>query len=227
MAGLASASCARWTPTAHTLCTLTREVVRTAKSPGPATPAKPAKPLCGGARKHNRGPCRRPAGWGTGHAGVGKCKLHGGSTPNHEKAGQQQLLELEARTAFGRLSDHSNPVTDPLSALSALAGHVTAWMEFLAGRISALEQLAWEGEFTGEQIKGEIVLFERSMDRCSHVLTAMARLNIDQRLAKVSERQVEIVTAAITASLAELGLNAEQQREARSGVVRHLRLVTG
>ena len=33
--------------------------------------------LCG-ARKKNGGTCKRPAGWGTDHAGQGRCKLHGG-----------------------------------------------------------------------------------------------------------------------------------------------------
>jgi hypothetical protein len=37
--------------------------------------------LCG-ARARSGKPCRRPAGWGTEHAGYGACKLHGGSTPN-------------------------------------------------------------------------------------------------------------------------------------------------
>ena len=42
--------------------------------------AKPAKTVCGA---HNRAglPCKRPAGWGTDHAGFGLCKLHMGSTP--------------------------------------------------------------------------------------------------------------------------------------------------
>lgn len=35
-----------------------------------------------GARKHTGpGTCRQPAGWGTTHDGVGRCKLHGGATP--------------------------------------------------------------------------------------------------------------------------------------------------
>jgi hypothetical protein len=31
-------------------------------------------------------PCRRAAGWGTNHLGHGKCRLHGGTSPNHEKS---------------------------------------------------------------------------------------------------------------------------------------------
>jgi len=36
--------------------------------------------ICGARKKSNGEPCQRPAGWGTDHAGVGKCKLHGGAS---------------------------------------------------------------------------------------------------------------------------------------------------
>jgi len=34
-----------------------------------------------GAKTRAGTPCKKPAGWGTNHKGVGKCKLHGGATP--------------------------------------------------------------------------------------------------------------------------------------------------
>lgn len=33
------------------------------------------------AKTKSGSPCNRPAGWGTHHVGVGKCKLHGGASP--------------------------------------------------------------------------------------------------------------------------------------------------
>lgn len=36
--------------------------------------------ICG-AKTRSGTPCQKPAGWGTNHAGIGKCKLHGGATP--------------------------------------------------------------------------------------------------------------------------------------------------
>ena len=33
-----------------------------------------------GAKNRSGKPCKRPAGWGTDHAGEGRCKLHGGAT---------------------------------------------------------------------------------------------------------------------------------------------------
>lgn len=37
--------------------------------------------ICKAKTKGTGEPCTRPAGWGTDHPGVGKCKLHGGATP--------------------------------------------------------------------------------------------------------------------------------------------------
>jgi hypothetical protein len=49
-----------------------------------------------GARKHQGpGTCRRPAGWGTSHAGTGRCKLHGGSTRNHRQHAARVKAEAE------------------------------------------------------------------------------------------------------------------------------------
>ena len=71
-----------------------------------------------------------------------------------------------------------------------------------------------------------MVLWERALDRCERFVSAMARLNIDERLAAIEERQVDIVANAINATLTDLGLPEETLREARRGIVRHLRVVT-
>lgn len=41
---------------------------------------------CEGDRGKGNPPCSQKAGWGTDHPGVGYCKHHGGSTPNHQLA---------------------------------------------------------------------------------------------------------------------------------------------
>lgn len=48
-----------------------------------------------GAEKRAGGKCTQVAGWGTDHLGVGRCKLHGGSTPNHQRAAEKEIARLE------------------------------------------------------------------------------------------------------------------------------------
>jgi hypothetical protein len=119
---------------------------------------------------------------------------------------------------------HADPIDNPLTELAKLAGEVVAWKELIAGYVADLNSVRYSTD-AGEQVRGEIVLFERALDRCAVVLTAIARLNIDDRLARVSERQAATVADALSAVLADMGMSHEQQREARTRVARHLRSV--
>lgn len=178
--------------------------------------AKHDKRFCGGKKKQSEGLCTRPAGWGTDHPGFGKCKLHGGCAPSSRAA----AVEAQARQALAQLD--VPPVKDPLSELAKIAGQVVAWKDMLAGQVNELTSLRYSTE-GGEQLRAEVALWERAMDRCEKFLTAMARLNIDERLAQIEEKQSDLILFAVTAALKELGLGEEQQNEAVRNVARHLR----
>lgn len=171
------------------------------------------------------GKCQRPAGWGTQHPRVGQCKLHGGNTKNANINGSSELLKRDADKILGKLD--IIPIDDPLTELSKLAGEVTAWKDIIAKRVAFLKDVSYEGEKTGEQIKGEVIVFERALDRCNTVLVGMARLNIDERLARISEMQAQLVADALAAVLGEMGMDLGQQREAKTRVAEKLRLVAG
>lgn len=171
------------------------------------------------------GKCQRPAGWGTQHSSVGACKLHAGSTKNANVNGAAELLRRDADKILGKLE--ITPIDDPLTELSKLAGEVTAWKNVIADRVSFLKDVSYEGEKTGEQIKGEVIVFERALDRCNTVLVGMARLNIDERLAHISEMQAQLVADALSAVLGEMGMDLGAQREAKTRVAEKLRLVAG
>ena len=90
------------------------------------------KPKCGGKRRGTEGQCQRPAGWGTDHPGIGACKLHGGSTPNHHK----NALKVQAQrdvTAFGARTDITAP-----EALLELVQSKAAEVAYWDGRVSEL-----------------------------------------------------------------------------------------
>ncbi|MFF8482340.1 hypothetical protein [Streptomyces antibioticus] len=117
-------------------------------------------------------------------------------------------------------------VDDPLAALLKLAGQVLAWQEATARLVNGLEEeVRYEDSKGSEQLRSEVVLYERAMDRAANVLAAIARLNIEERLAKVTERQAAAVVAAVEAGLAAAGVTGERVIEARRVVARHLRLV--
>ena len=151
--------------------------------------------------------------------------MHGGRAPQVKAAAERRVVEREARAMFGRLTEHSTPVTDPLTALGGLAGHVTAWMEFLAGQVADLTQLRFTDAKGSEQIDGRVQLFRQALVDCNTVLSTVARLNIDERLAAITQEQHAMVLRAVEAALDAAGVAPERRGPAKKAAAGHLRLV--
>lgn len=177
------------------------------------------KPKCTGTRRDGT-PCGK---WPIRGAKV--CPTHGGSAPQVRAKAAQNLAAQAARKAFGRLVDVSTPVEDPLTELQKLAGDVVAWKEYLAEKIQDIERLSYDSEITGEQIRGEVQLWERALDRCNTVLATCARLDIDARLATISEKKADVVIAAIEAALDAAKVPGADRPAAMRAASAHLRLV--
>lgn len=154
------------------------------------------------------------------------CHAHGGRAPQNKAKAAGRIAEQQARKELARLD--VPPVDDPLTEMARIAGQVVAWKDVLAEKVNGLSSLRYQstGEYGGgEQLRAEVELWERALDRCERFLSAMARMNIEERLARVTEKQAEQVSAALAAALAEMGLSHDQQRDARKRVARHLRAV--
>lgn len=180
---------------------------------------------CGARKRQGDGHCRRPAGWGTDHPGEGQCKLHGGSTHGRTAAAHIRQAEREAAAELARLD--VAPVADPLTELAKLAGQVLAWRDSMADQVNHLTTLGYENDKTGEQLRTDVALFERAMDRCISVLGTMARLKIDERLVNIEKARVDFVADALAATLTELELDPDARQRAIDGLVRRLRLAAG
>ncbi len=187
----------------------------------------PDKPKCGakkGTKKAgDQGFCSKPAGYGTDHLGYGPCKHHMGSTPAVTAKYKGVAMESDAARALAQLD--VQPIDNPLEALALLAGQAVAWKDAMAARVNELMEIRFVNDDTSEQLRSEVQLWERALDRCEKVLVSMARLNIDERLAQIDERSAEIVTKAVLATLKDLDVSDEVRREARKSVGRHLRAV--
>ena len=97
--------------------------------------------LCGArlkqAREDGRQSCTQAAGWGTDHVGVGRCKLHGGSTPNHIAAAariQAEQALLRAQQTYGLPVD-----VEPGEALLGLVRVAAGIVAWLGAQISQLQ----------------------------------------------------------------------------------------
>lgn len=182
----------------------------------PRPPARKVDPCGAETRSEDKHPCRLPP-----INGSKRCRFHGGASPSVKAKAERARVEGELRELATTLA--APPVDNPLEALSTLAGEVAAWKNFLAGKLAELNTLRYSGEHA-EQIRGEVVLYERALDRTVSVLTAIARLNIDERLAAIGEVQAAMLEGALEAALTALGVSVEDKTRAWNAAAAHLRL---
>lgn len=186
--------------------------------------AKSTGPFCGGHLRHREGTCERQAGAGTDHKGYGRCSWHGGCSPSGSQSAAGERIMGDALKVLYR--HDASPVADPLEALQRLAGRALALEAAIGETVNALVEIRYEDEHSAEQLRAEVTVLERAMDRCGKLLVDIAKLNIEERLARVTERQAQMAMDAMLAAMGEMGMSAEQQREARGRVARHLRAVS-
>lgn len=165
-------------------------------------------------------PCGRPP-----MKGAFVCASHGGKAPQVKAAAARRLAEEQARAALDAMS--IEPVDDPLTELGKLAGQVVAWKDLLADKVHVLQEYRYSTEYN-EAIRGEVILFERAMDRCAAVLGLIAKLNIDERLAAISETQAQMLEDALFAAFDAAGLtisDADTKEQITREFARHLAVV--
>lgn len=163
------------------------------------------------------------------------CEAHGGMAKQNRIAGRRRVAEAELMSRAEALV--GTPVDNPLTELAALAGRARAWLELMEQRVekllaASIDESAGGDENgiryragAGEQLRAEVVLYERAMDRCGKFLSDYGRLGIDERLAKITESQAEKVVSAIDAALAHAGIVGPAATEAKKVAARHLRAV--
>jgi len=180
--------------------------------------------------EHQRRECRhhrQDGGWCHQYrlvAGLDVCRKHGGKSLEELRAdGRRRAAEAQASRELARLD--VPPVTNPLDELARLAGQAVAWKDQMAGKVNELTGLRYEGGAGTEQLRSEIALFERGMDRCMMALTAMVKLNIEERLAGVRQATADMLEQALATALAKSGADVFGQNAAREEFKKQLRVV--
>lgn len=156
--------------------------------------------------------------------GMNVCYHHGAGTPASRAASKRRVETARAEAAVARLLPKDiQPCYDPLGALSQLAGEVLAWRDVLRAQLDHLETLNLLDAVGIDRARAVVELYERALDRASHVLVAIARLDLDERLTRITEHQAELVVTLLERVLADLGLDDEAAQRVHDLVPRHLR----
>lgn len=157
---------------------------------------------CGATTKQTGAPCTQPAGWGTSHPGIGRCKLHGGSTPSHEVAAK----EAQARADAMRLGIPV-PTTGTAALQDALA---RAYGDVLA--MAAKVQLLPDEELTQVDGQGKfqrpsvwVELYQQSLQHYAVVADRCVARGIEAAAVSVVQAHGEQVISLLRRVLGRLG----------------------
>lgn len=146
------------------------------------------------------------------------CGIHGGKNPRNLAAASRRMAEAKLEKQVTRLlAAHgvSTPVENPLKELQELAGQAKAYKDTLANIVGDLTEIRYEDAKGAEQLRSEVSLLERAIDRLGKFLVQMAQLDIDARLVRIAEIEAAIVIAAINAALADAGVTGAAATRAR------------
>jgi hypothetical protein len=181
--------------------------------------------ICGGQTRKG-GSCQRPAGWGTDHAGAGRCKLHAGNSPSGRKAAQRELA-VRAVTAYGLPRE-----IDPHQALLDELYRTQGTVDFLAEVVAGLERGEMHGPvgggqngFPSEEPSVWIRMLGEERKHLVNVAKACIAAGVEERRLALVEDQARAVVQAVSGALAELGIGITPQ--IRAVVGRHLALASG
>jgi len=168
------------------------------------------------AKKKSGGKCGMAAGWGTNHPGIGPCKLHGGTTPQHVRA----AAKSELRNLLGEEKE-MNPFEAIMWCIRIRAGEV----EWLGQKMGELEEKDWvEETLVGKQF----TLFARERQAAMADLVRFSQIAISMGIAERYVRLAEVyghtIAKLIQAVLddPEMGLTPEQKAVAPRVIRRQL-----
>lgn len=172
-------------------------------------PAKQGHDKCM-ATTRGGGSCQRPAGWGT-DFDHGRCKLHGGSTPNHVK--RAEVVEAtRAVQAFGLPRSVS-----PHEALEEELHRAAGWVRWLEDSVIELgegelvkEVQMEDGAYKNVSPYYELLNDERT--RLVKVAAACIAANVDERRVRVIEQGAQFAAQAIRAFAGNMGIDLDSPK---------------
>ena len=167
--------------------------------------------LCG-AKKKNGEACRKFAGEGTPHPGIGRCKYHLGNTRDHIT----HAAKIEAQR---RALDFGAPIDiHPAEALLAVLQLSFGHLQFIR---TELATKADEPSFERDVL---LRAWDDERDRVARISKAALDAGVDERLVTLAERYGEQLARVLQGIFgdAELGLSKRQRDRLPALLRRHL-----
>lgn len=184
-----------------------------------ALPKRDPDKDCNALIKDRTAYCSKPAGWGTDHAGFGRCKRHGGSTELAAKgAAMERALALA--DVYGT-PERVDPHQALLQELERTSGHVS-WLFIKVNEVGSgdggTDNLVGPVGEAGEDIKTGTThhpnvepsvwlrLYQEERKHLVSVAQACIKAGIEERRVQIAEAQGMMIARAIQGILKALGV---------------------
>lgn len=156
------------------------------------------------------------------------CMKHGGDTPNTKTKAQVRHAEAQARFQLKKKAQARGipRLEDVFEELELNAAEAQAFKKICMDRLEAIGDDWRYSSSAGEQLRAEVALYERAMERANKFLVDMVRLGIAEKRVKVAEAQAVILVGVIKAVLDRLELTRDQKRMAAVVVPEELRAIS-
>lgn len=189
------------------------------------TPGSVMEPVPGkcNARTKSGGLCRKTAGAGTEHKGVGACELHCGNTASANRSAARQIVAQRAQEILERLGRNGPTEIGSVPRLLILAREYDDWLDATRELVRELQ-----GDFTaetlmqGEIIRAAVVLYTDALERVQKLRTELVRLGLDERRVRAEEAEVALLARAVDVMLARV-VPAELHERCRGVLAAELR----
>ena len=144
------------------------------------------------------------------------------STGFVNQAEAEQLAQI--MTEHGHRLINPPPIGDPLEALLRLADQVVELCAVMRDKAAELEMNKWRyaHDRAGEQIRTEIFLYERALDRAAKILINIAKLRIAEHKLELEREMATVIQRAFGLALEDSGADLVGQEKARQRLAREL-----
>lgn len=171
--------------------------------------------LCG-AKTRQDGTCRQVSGFGTDHVGFGRCKFHGGASPNGRTMAAKEAANAEV-ARLGMAVD-----TDPGEALLHVVALDSAELTYLRHKVQDLEE---DEALKNGAMHPTVRAFRDSRDTLARHSKLALDAGIEERRLRLVENTAERVATVMSLVVDELDLTPMQQGQFREAMARHLPLL--
>jgi hypothetical protein len=197
-----------------------KRIEKQKRQPSPRSQAV-ARGKCGGKLHGGReGVCQRPAGWGTTHPGLGKCRNHGGSVATHAaSAARHQAVEF-----MGAPKD-INPMDAIIWCIRVTAGEVE-WLGNELVKITAKEEW-FEHTVMGKQMHVLQRTRAEAQDRLVKYSKTALDLGLAERSVRLAEQFGQTIARLLEGIREDLELNTKQKERWPIVIRKHLILLQG